>query len=128
VKSFNEENVVRCIEDVSFPPNYEARAKQYLQSIWTTQVENGEIFKAAFLKYKNVILVFSVNQSRAFQGYVSDPLLAGFNAAPVNHGLGPNGKSPRQRRGAAMAEQYQLGKRRSIQGMHITMVYLASFL
>jgi YTH domain-containing protein 1 len=46
-----------------------------LQSIWTTQVENGEIFKSAFLKYKNVVLVFSVNQSRAFQGYVSDPLL-----------------------------------------------------
>jgi hypothetical protein len=104
VKSFNEENVVRCIEDVSILPTSEARTKQYLQSIWTTQVENGEIFKAAFLKYKNIILVFSVNQSRAFQGYVSAHYRAEFDAASVNHGLGPNGKSPWQRRGTAMAE------------------------
>lgn len=67
---------MRCIEDVSILPTSQAKANQDLQSIWTTQVENGEIFKAAFLKYKNVILVFSVNQSRAFQGYVSDPLLS----------------------------------------------------
>jgi hypothetical protein len=64
---------VRCIEDVSFPPPLCARrANIVLKSIWTTQIENGEIFKQAFLKCKNVILVFSVNQSRAFQGYVSD--------------------------------------------------------
>ncbi|RFU31657.1 hypothetical protein B7463_g4696, partial [Scytalidium lignicola] len=53
VKSFNEANVANCIED----------------SIWTTQVQNGEIFKKAFETCKNVILVFSINKSRAFQGY-----------------------------------------------------------
>lgn len=41
------------------------------QSIWTTQKENGKIFNTAFLTCKNVIFVFSVNHSRAFQGYVS---------------------------------------------------------
>ncbi|KAH7419069.1 YT521-B-like domain-containing protein [Cadophora sp. MPI-SDFR-AT-0126] len=53
VKSFNEENVLRCIQD----------------SVWTTQVQNGSIFKEAFETCKNVILVFSINKSRAFQGY-----------------------------------------------------------
>ncbi|KAH8599796.1 YT521-B-like domain-containing protein [Bisporella sp. PMI_857] len=53
VKSFNEENVLKCIED----------------SIWTTQVQNGDIFAEAFKTCKNVILVFSINKSRAFQGY-----------------------------------------------------------
>jgi len=52
-KSFNEENVLRCIQD----------------SVWTTQVQNGSIFKEAFETCKNVILVFSINKSRAFQGY-----------------------------------------------------------
>ncbi|KAH7342949.1 YT521-B-like domain-containing protein [Rhexocercosporidium sp. MPI-PUGE-AT-0058] len=53
VKSFNEENVLRCIQD----------------SVWTTQIQNGSIFKEAFETCKNVILVFSINKSRAFQGY-----------------------------------------------------------
>ncbi|KAH8811990.1 YT521-B-like domain-containing protein [Xylogone sp. PMI_703] len=53
VKSFNEANVANCIED----------------GVWTTQVQNGEIFKRAFETCKNVILVFSINKSRAFQGY-----------------------------------------------------------
>ncbi|KAH6723959.1 YT521-B-like domain-containing protein [Leptodontidium sp. MPI-SDFR-AT-0119] len=53
VKSFNEENVLRCIQD----------------SVWTTQLQNGSIFKEAFETCKNVILVFSINKSRAFQGY-----------------------------------------------------------
>ncbi|EKD19905.1 uncharacterized protein L3040_002413 [Drepanopeziza brunnea f. sp. 'multigermtubi'] len=53
VKSFNEENVLRCIQD----------------SVWTTQVQNGHIFKRAFETCKNVILVFSTNKSKAFQGY-----------------------------------------------------------
>ena len=44
-----------------------------LQSIWTTQKENGKIFNAAFLTCKNVVFVFSVNHSRAFQGYVRAP-------------------------------------------------------
>ncbi|AEO64176.1 uncharacterized protein THITE_2110044 [Thermothielavioides terrestris NRRL 8126] len=53
VKSFNEENVRSCMED----------------SLWTTQVQNGPTFSEAFAKCKNVILFFSVNKSRAFQGY-----------------------------------------------------------
>ncbi|KAL2020398.1 hypothetical protein VTK56DRAFT_8441 [Thermocarpiscus australiensis] len=53
MKSFNEENVLRCMED----------------GIWTTQVQNGEVLTAAFAKCKNVILFFSINKSRAFQGY-----------------------------------------------------------
>ncbi|KAJ8064473.1 hypothetical protein OCU04_006808 [Sclerotinia nivalis] len=55
VKSFNDENVIKCIED----------------GVWTTQAQNGPIFKEAFETCKNVILVFSINKSRAFQGYVS---------------------------------------------------------
>ncbi|KAK4103247.1 hypothetical protein N658DRAFT_390721, partial [Parathielavia hyrcaniae] len=53
VKSFNEENVLRCMED----------------GLWTTQVQNGEILTEAFTKCKNVILFFSINKSRAFQGF-----------------------------------------------------------
>ncbi|KAJ4293829.1 hypothetical protein N0V88_005342 [Collariella sp. IMI 366227] len=37
--------------------------------VWTTQVHNGEKLAAAFAECKNVILFFSVNQSKAFQGY-----------------------------------------------------------
>jgi len=71
VKSFNEENVLNCIEDVS-PLSLFAKphALLNLQSIWTTQVQNGSVFKEAFETCKNVILVFSINKSRAFQGYV----------------------------------------------------------
>ncbi|KAG7286204.1 hypothetical protein NEMBOFW57_008510 [Staphylotrichum longicolle] len=53
VKSFNEENVRRCMED----------------GLWTTQVQNGEILAEAYATCQNVILFFSVNKSRAFQGY-----------------------------------------------------------
>ncbi|GAB1315859.1 YTH domain-containing protein 1 [Madurella fahalii] len=53
LKSFNEDNVRACMED----------------SLWTTQVQNGEILSEAFAKCKNVILFFSINKSRAFQGY-----------------------------------------------------------
>ncbi|KAG0648644.1 Zinc finger CCCH domain-containing 45, partial [Hyphodiscus hymeniophilus] len=52
VESFNEEDVIRCIED----------------GIWTTQVQNGPVFKEAFESCKNVILIFSISKSRAFQG------------------------------------------------------------
>ncbi|KAJ9151118.1 hypothetical protein NKR23_g3211 [Pleurostoma richardsiae] len=53
VKSFNRENVMACMED----------------GLWTTQVQNGETLTSAFATCKNVILFFSINQSRAFQGY-----------------------------------------------------------
>ncbi|KAL3423798.1 hypothetical protein PVAG01_05545 [Phlyctema vagabunda] len=66
VKSFNEDNVLRCIED----------------SIWTTQVHVGEILKEAFLTCKNVILVFSINKSKAFQGYARMESLPGTAEVP----------------------------------------------
>ncbi|KAK4249408.1 YT521-B-like domain-containing protein [Corynascus novoguineensis] len=53
LKSFNDENVRRCMED----------------NLWTTQIQNAEILAKAFAKCKNVILFFSVNKSKAFQGY-----------------------------------------------------------
>jgi len=76
VKSFNEDNVLNCIEDVS-PSSSSTMPYTLLnlQSIWTTQVQNGSVFKEAFETCKNVILVFSINKSRAFQGYVSHSLL-----------------------------------------------------
>jgi len=78
VKSFNEENVLRCIQDVSLSVPIEVcrLIDSGLQSVWTTQVQNGSIFKEAFETCKNVILVFSINKSRAFQGYVSNPMLS----------------------------------------------------
>ncbi|AEO58923.1 hypothetical protein MYCTH_2306674 [Thermothelomyces thermophilus ATCC 42464] len=53
LKSFNEENVRRCMEDC----------------LWTTQIPNAEVLSKAFAECKNVILFFSVNKSKAFQGY-----------------------------------------------------------
>lgn len=54
------------------PPRIYARfcSDLPMQGIWTTQVQNGEILSDAFSKCKNVILFFSINKSRAFQGYV----------------------------------------------------------
>ncbi|TAQ88039.1 hypothetical protein B7494_g3652 [Chlorociboria aeruginascens] len=66
VKSFNEDNVLNCIED----------------SIWTTQVQNGQTFKEAFQTCRNVILVFSINKSKAFQGYARMESLPGSVSAP----------------------------------------------
>ncbi|KAE8451563.1 hypothetical protein EG329_003636 [Mollisiaceae sp. DMI_Dod_QoI] len=66
VKSFNEENVLKCIQD----------------SVWTTQVQNGSIFKEAFETCRNVILVFSINKSRAFQGYARMESLPGSVEVP----------------------------------------------
>ncbi|TVY85510.1 Zinc finger CCCH domain-containing protein [Lachnellula suecica] len=66
VKSFNEDNVSKCIAD----------------SVWTTQLQNGTIFKEAFETCRNVILVFSINKSRAFQGYARMESLPGTVEAP----------------------------------------------
>ena len=44
------------------------------QNIWATQDKNSDVFKEAFETCDNVILVFSINKSMAFQGYVS-PIL-----------------------------------------------------
>ncbi|QSZ34687.1 hypothetical protein DSL72_007542 [Monilinia vaccinii-corymbosi] len=67
VKSYNEENVLRCIED----------------GVWTTQAQNGPIFKEAYQTCKNVILVFSINKSRAFQGYARMESLPGAVEVPL---------------------------------------------
>ncbi|KAL2162084.1 hypothetical protein VTH06DRAFT_7869 [Thermothelomyces fergusii] len=53
LKSFNDDNVRRCMEE----------------NLWTTQIPNAEILAKAFAGCKNVILFFSVNKSKAFQGY-----------------------------------------------------------
>lgn len=66
IKSFNEENVLRCIED----------------STWTTQVHVGETLEEAFRTSKNVILVFSINKSKAFQGYARMESLPGSAVVP----------------------------------------------
>ncbi|KAL8828463.1 MAG: hypothetical protein Q9170_006592 [Blastenia crenularia] len=53
VKSWNAENVEAAQRDC----------------IWATQPKNLDVLTQAFNTCRNVILVFSVNQSRAFQGY-----------------------------------------------------------
>ncbi|KAK0640992.1 YT521-B-like domain-containing protein, partial [Cercophora newfieldiana] len=53
VKSFNEQNVERCMED----------------GVWATQSHNVQTLTKAFASCKNVIFFFSVNRSKAFQGY-----------------------------------------------------------
>jgi len=53
VKSFNLDNVQKCMED----------------GLWVTQKPNAPTLTSAFAKCKNVILFFSINKSRAFQGY-----------------------------------------------------------
>jgi len=40
------------------------------QGIWATQEKNAEIFNEAFNTARDVILIFSVNKSGKFQGYV----------------------------------------------------------
>ncbi|PNP50228.1 hypothetical protein THARTR1_09059 [Trichoderma harzianum] len=37
--------------------------------LWITSARNGAIFASAFKHHKNVFLIFSVNKSKAFQGY-----------------------------------------------------------
>ncbi|KAM7198874.1 YT521-B-like domain containing protein [Naviculisporaceae sp. PSN 640] len=53
IKSFNEDNVRKCMVD----------------GVWATQSRNGHTLTRAFASCKNVILFFSINKSRAFQGY-----------------------------------------------------------
>ena len=44
------------------------------EGIWVTQQHNEALLNRAFTQTKNVILFFSANQSKAFQGYVSPSL------------------------------------------------------
>ncbi|KAI9753885.1 MAG: hypothetical protein M4579_004961 [Chaenotheca gracillima] len=53
IKSYNHENVLMAQEE----------------NIWMTQERNAEIFSEAFQNCRNVIFIFSVNKSMAFQGY-----------------------------------------------------------
>lgn len=57
IKSWNHENVQVSQRD----------------GTWATQSHNVETFVEAFKTCRNVILVFSVNKSMAFQGYVCQP-------------------------------------------------------
>lgn len=41
------------------------------QGLWATQVKNGPVLAQAFEECQSVILFFSINKSRAFQGFVS---------------------------------------------------------
>ncbi|KAI9846255.1 MAG: hypothetical protein M1837_004244 [Sclerophora amabilis] len=53
IKSYNYENVLMAQEE----------------NIWMTQERNADIFSEAFQNCRNVIFIFSVNKSMAFQGY-----------------------------------------------------------
>ncbi|TFA97616.1 Zinc finger CCCH domain-containing protein 45 [Trichoderma ghanense] len=53
VKSFNVSNVEMSQRD----------------GLWITKAKNGSLFASAFKQHKNVYLIFSINKSKAFQGY-----------------------------------------------------------
>ncbi|TID15236.1 YTH-domain-containing protein [Venturia nashicola] len=55
IKSWNHENVQAALQE----------------GTWATQVQNEELFAEAFRNSRHVIFFFSVNNSKAFQGYVS---------------------------------------------------------
>ncbi|TVY46284.1 Zinc finger CCCH domain-containing protein [Lachnellula occidentalis] len=74
VKSYNEENVLRCIADV---------LAKWQKSVWTTQAQNGSVFKEAFESCKSVILVFSITKSKAFQGCARMESLPGSVESPA---------------------------------------------
>lgn len=49
--------------------------------VWTTQLKNEEMLVDAFGKCRNVVFFFSVNKSRAFQGYARMESLPSANIA-----------------------------------------------
>lgn len=55
IKSWNHENVVTAMRD----------------GLWATQEKNAALLAEAFQTSRHVVLLFSVNKSVAFQGYVS---------------------------------------------------------
>lgn len=75
VKSFNHDNVTMAQKDVrsAFYVRFLSGpdACSHVQELWATQKKNSEIFDDAFKTSRDVILVFSVNKSGKFQGYVS---------------------------------------------------------
>lgn len=60
IKSWNHENVQAALNE----------------GTWATQVQNEEIFAEAYKNSRHVIFFFSVNNSKAFQGYVSPESLS----------------------------------------------------
>lgn len=57
IKSWNADNVNTAMRD----------------SLWSTQEKNETLLADAFHTSHAVVLCFSVNNSKAFQGYVSHP-------------------------------------------------------
>lgn len=57
IKSWNHENVSQAMKD----------------GLWATQEKNERLLTDAFHTSRHVILLFSVNRSMAFQGYVRLP-------------------------------------------------------
>jgi hypothetical protein len=55
IKSWNHDNVTQAMKD----------------GLWATQEKNQSLLTEAFHTSRHVILLFSVNRSMAFQGYVS---------------------------------------------------------
>ena len=58
IKSWNADNVNAAMRD----------------SLWSTQEKNEPLLAAAYRSSHAVVLCFSVNNSKAFQGYVRLPL------------------------------------------------------
>lgn len=54
IKSWNHDNVLQAMKD----------------GLWATQEKNEQLLTEAFHTSRHVILLFSVNRSMAFQGYV----------------------------------------------------------
>ena len=61
IKSWNHENVKTTMRD----------------GLWATQEKNEQLLTDAFRTSRHVVLLFSVNKSVAFQGYVSLPFTPG---------------------------------------------------
>lgn len=86
IKSWNHENVQAAVKE----------------GTWATQVQNEELFAEAYKNSRHVIFFFSVNNSKAFQGYVSLNLIHLCRRLCVdtlwictNHVKGTNGISTR---------------------------------
>jgi len=79
IKSWNAENVEIAQRDVSDISQALARWPNAFSDTWTgkstwaTQKKNLDTLTEAYNTCRHVILFFSVNNSRAFQGYVSPP-------------------------------------------------------
>ncbi|KAM0469735.1 hypothetical protein ACHAPX_010316 [Trichoderma viride] len=67
VKSFNSMNVEMAQRD----------------GLWITKAENGPMLSFAFKQCKTVYLIFSINKSKAFQGYARMTTAPDLNIAPA---------------------------------------------